>query len=639
MEKNSIIIDKPESSMFDERQSEVVLPEGYSTGYKFRRLISQVLFAAKSGCMYGVILLMELFRAPSALMKGEMRGYISGFFQRYRQATTFVIGGERLFSELMLVSKHPMETQLNLLKQIITENSCAQYGKDHNFSGIKTVEQYRNEVPINSYENLMPYIEAHLQGKADSLIAGSPCYYATTSGSTGKPKFIPVTRQIEKDAHEGSARLWSYSLYKNESKSYSGQIVVIVSPAVEGYTEGGVPFGSISGQYIKNLNENIRSKYAVPYELYEVKDYETRYYCILLLGMAAENVTMLSSTNPSTLSLLGEKGNQHRDELIEDIRYGRLNARWQLEPHIRQLVESRLTPNPERADYLLSCIEKDPDSLLRPKHYWRDLVVVACWTGGNSQVFLDRMHQWYGQVNIKDLGYLASEIRGSVPLDINKSEGVLTVDENFFEFVEEGESTLYNENYKLINQLEVGKRYRLFFTNRGGLYRYDINDIIQVKGFFNGIPKIDFIQKGKGVTSITGEKLYEQQVLDVMNRAAEAVGVKVVYFQMQARVELSRYDLFCEFERPVVNEDITLREFIETVELFMREMNLEYKTKRDSLRLSPMQLHVLGENSFESFRKWRVENGVREAQIKNVPLSSDISLVEPLSVTKIIEIK
>lgn len=637
MEKNTAIVDA--SSMgVNCLESGTQLPAGFSISYKIKNALTSVKVIGKSAVLRIAIFIIECGRMPSALKSGNSGQYFGGFLKRYMHATEFCTGGEKLLATLNFQSRYPREVQLQLLRSILKENAKTQFGKIHRFSSIDTVEQYREQVSINQYETLEPYIQEHLKGHTDILVPNTPCYYATTSGSTGRPKFVPVTPTMEKQAHQGSARLWSYTLYKNEPLAYTGKIIVVVSPAVEGYTEGGVPYGSISGQYIKNLNENIKSKYAIPYELYEVKDYETRYYCMLLLGMAHDDVTMLSSTNPSTLSLLAEKGNQHRADLIEDIRTGRINEKYVLDEAIRTLVESRLTPNPGRADYLRTCIADDPENMLRPMHYWKKLVVIACWTGGNSQVFLNRMQRWYGNVKIKDLGYLASEIRGSVPLGINSSEGVLTIDENFFEFLEEGANAC-NENYLMVDELKIGKRYRLFFTNRGGLYRYDINDIVEVKGFFNGTPTIDFVQKGKGVTNITGEKIYEQQVLDVIDKVAGIHNLKVAYYQMQARIELSRYDLFCEFENSVSDDENKLNAFISDVETLMKKTNVEYRTKRDSLRLHPMQLHLLDENSFEKFRKWRVENGVREAQIKNVPLSSDIDLITPLTVIKTITIQ
>ena len=65
-----------------------------------------------------------------------------------------------------------------------------------------------------------------------------------------------------------------------------------------------------------------------------------------------------------------------------------------------------------------------------------------------------------------------------------------------------------------IDRFEVGRRYFVFVTTGSGLYRYDMNDIVEVVGLHERTPLIRFIQKGKGVVSFTGEKLYETQVID-----------------------------------------------------------------------------------------------------------------------------
>ena len=49
-----------------------------------------------------------------------------------------------------------------------------------------------------------------------------------------------------------------------------------------------------------------------------------------------------------------------------------------------------------------------------------------------------------------------------------------------------------------------------------GLYRYFINDLIEVTGWFQKTPTIRFVQKGKGVTNVTGEKLYEFHVIEAV---------------------------------------------------------------------------------------------------------------------------
>jgi hypothetical protein len=548
-------------------------------------------------------------------------------------AAQFMSQGQELMNAFISGAHNCKQTQLDLLRSILKKHEHTQFGTDHHFNRIVTYDNYRNEVPLQDYDSLYPYMEKHLQGEPDQLVSGNPCYYATTSGSTGEPKYIPVTSEQRSGAHKGSAMLWSYSLACNSAKAMQGNWVVIVSPAVEGYAPDGTPFGSTSGQYVKDLDPAIKAKYSIPYEVYEIPDYDARYYCILLLGLADSNVSLVSSTNPSTLSLLCNKADEMKVRLINDIRLGVLDKAFAIPEDIRQLVEDRLSPNPERANYLEQCIDQDEEHKLRPTHYWPDLEVVATWTGGNSATFIDKMQAWYGKVNIKDLGYLASEIRGSIPLDLNKGDGVLTIEDNFFEFIRTDEIDHADPKTYLADEIELGCQYYLFFTNKAGLYRYNINDIVEVTGFVGNTPKIIFVQKGKGITNITGEKIYEKQVIEAVKQAEFDCQIQVNFYHCHADLDNNQYLLFAEFESGYSEQEHA--EFAQAFEHNLQNLNVEYKTKRASLRLQPAALHRLSFGALEKFKRARIASGIREAQFKTVPLSMDKKLLTSFSVETI----
>lgn len=74
-------------------------------------------------------------------------------------------------------------------------------------------------------------------------------------------------------------------------------------------------------------------------------------------------------------------------------------------------------------------------------------------------------------------------------------------------------------------ELDEGENYYIVLTTPGGLYRYDINDVVRVSGFCNQTPLIEFIRKGRDVTNITGEKLHVNQVIQAMEQALSAAGL------------------------------------------------------------------------------------------------------------------
>ena len=44
----------------------------------------------------------------------------------------------------------------------------------------------------------------------------------------------------------------------------------------------------------------------------------------------------------------------------------------------------------------------------------------------------------------------------------------------------------------------------------------------------------------------------------------------------------------------------------------------------------------LSNESFESFKNWRVSNGIREAHFKTTPLVSDDSFLDPLTIVSVV---
>ena len=99
---------------------------------------------------------------------------------------------------------------------------------------------------------------------------------------------------------------------------------------------------------------------------------------------------------------------------------------------------------------------------------------------------------------------------------------------------------------QFVRPSEAGRDYYVIITTDAGLYRYAMNDIVRVTGHFEQTPTLRFVQKGKGVTSITGEKLYEGQVIEAVNGALEALDLSASFFVALAECEESRYRLLVE---------------------------------------------------------------------------------------------
>jgi len=81
-----------------------------------------------------------------------------------------------------------------IFKDLLKVGAKTQFGKDHHFNDIKTVEEFRQAVPVRDYEAIKPYIDLVKEGRHNVLWKGQPLYFAKTSGTTSGVKYIPISK-------------------------------------------------------------------------------------------------------------------------------------------------------------------------------------------------------------------------------------------------------------------------------------------------------------------------------------------------------------------------------------------------------------------------------------------------------------
>ena len=182
----------------------------------------------------------------------------------------------------------------------------------------------------------------------------------------------------------------------------------------------------------------------------------------------------------------------------------------------------------------------------------------------------------------------------------------------------------------LADELTVGQNYFILFTTSGGLYRYNINDVVKVTGFYNATPLLEFQYKGGNVSSFTGEKITELQVTTAVKKAAVKNSVALRFFTViptfrpephyQVWVEAEAADKTlganAEAEFAAGFDTVALKELAAAIDDALAIENSEYKVKRQSLRLEKIKVSLLSPGSYERFRKYLTSRGVADAQIK-----------------------
>ncbi len=530
--------------------------------------------------------------------------------------------GWNAYRKLRLANTTPRVHSGLTLRKILLYAKDTEYGKEHNFADILTApteeelfRRYQANVPANNdYEAIRPYVEKHKEGTPDVLIPGKPVLYATTSGTTKEPKWVPISQKYLKNVYSQMTNVWLLNFVKHSRKTFAGKIVFVVGKTVEGYAPDGTPFGAVSGLVQQQASDFVKAMYASKPEIFEIKEYTSR--CYTLMRMTIEqDVTLLIAPNPSTMLEMQGTVNENLDDMIADIEQGTINDKFPIECELKARLLSYLKPNPERAAELRRL--KQQYGTVLPKHYWPNLQTLSTWKCGNTKVYVDRFQDfWPEGIFHQELGYFATECRFGLCIgDKYELNSVLFPHYHYYEFVEESELESENPRFYQIYELEEGKRYCSYVTTLSGLYRYNMNDLIEAGPKYRNTPTVHMVQKINGIVSLTGEKLHEQQFIKAVTEAQELTELKVKLYAGFAVSAESRYHFYYEF----ANQSVTQQQaetFTRVVDNMLQKHNIEYASKRDTNRLGEPKTFRLRNRSLRSFKALCLADGLRDGQFK-----------------------
>jgi hypothetical protein len=208
---------------------------------------------------------------------------------------------------------------------------------------------------------------------------------------------------------------------------------------------------------------------------------------------------------------------------------------------------------------------------------------------------------------------------------------VLDITSHFFEFIPEDEADQPHPTVLEAHEIEEGRNYFIVPTTAFGLYRYHISDLVRVTGFYHATPVIEFLSKGAHFANITGEKLSEYHVTQAMAHVVREQNLSVSTYSLAPcwDDELPYYGLFveeCEIKNP--EEGTRLAESLDTR---LAEVNIEYASKRASLRLGAVRLELLPPSTWQKWDRQRLaRTGGTLEQYKHPCLIPDTSFRDSL---------
>ena len=510
-------------------------------------------------------------------------------------------------------TQDPGVAQERKLAEILASNAQTAYGREMDFSHITDAKAFREQVPINDYDRLLPWIERMLGGEQNVLTAQEPFMYATTSGTIGFQKFIPVNQGYIKEFRHASVASGYFMLQKYPGIA-DGITLTVFSPAEEGTTAGGVPYGAISGGLYLREPLLVKKFIApIPYASYLIRDYESKYYALLRLALMLP-VTCVYTLNPSTITILVKRLHKYAERLIKDIADGTVTPPAPLDSETLKAMAPFTAANKQRARYLSALLEAGE---FQPHKIWTDLQVVCCWTGAAAAFYLTDFSEYFGNTPICDISYGASEGRGSISLGDGRQ--LLSLRSHFFEFIPEAQIDSASPEVLLAHEIEPGQNYYILFTTSAGLYRYHINDVVQVKGHYHRAPLIEFQYKGGNVCSFTGEKLTELHVTTAMSQTLALHRWRCRYFTLLPVFRPSpHYQLL--FEPEEISGDLPMPEFqgqlAAAFDQALCQTNSEYAAKRESQRLGAVAVAIIRCGAYDELRRKTSAAGAADAQFK-----------------------
>lgn len=509
-----------------------------------------------------------------------------------------------LRAPVLRAARNAARTQHQMLMTILRDNVDTTFGRAHGFASISSIEAYRDNVPIHSYDQLEPYVLSQQDGEL-ALTIEPPAYYARTSGTTGRSKDIPQTRHGLKQVKDAQKHL-ALSLWR-DTGFFKGSILGFASPAEEGRLKNGTAYGSISGSTYRSLSPLMARKFVLPPSAFSIRDLEAKYQAYALAVLVADDITGLVAANPSSLLKVQQIIQTQAPELLTALASGGGGLPDEAAVVARDIVAARGLSRVHRLRDILAA-----GGTLTPADIWPRLSAVATWTGGSCGVALGRVRSNLpANIDVVEYGYGASEFMGAANIDATANLCLPLLNHHFYEFVKRDDWDAGRHTFLGLHEIQPGEDYYIFVTTRSGLYRYDINDIVRAVPGLPDCAGLRFVQKGRGITNITGEKVSEHQIASAVVTVLEDHRLQTPGFMALADEDDARYLLHLECGTDPLPDGLA-----DQIEARLRAVNSEYDDKRGSGRLRPLLIRQFTVGACDQIKRWSVENGVREAQYK-----------------------
>ena len=455
----------------------------------------------------------------------------------------------------------PIECQQQVLDYLLARASSTVYGQQYGFKDIRSYQEFIKRAPLCTYESFYPYIERVLRGEADCLWPGTPTWFAKSSGTTNdRSKYIPLTQESLYDCHyaAGQDMLTCYLHFRPNSKLFTGKGLVLGGSHQPGQLNSGIHVGDLSAAIIENMPIFYNWLRTPEKSISLLSNWDEK------LSQAAkqvvnENVTSMYGV-PTWLMILIKK-------LLIDNQLENIGQLW---PNLEVFFHGAVNFEPYRVPF------KD---------------------------FFPNPSMTYFEI------YNASE--GIFAFQHNPDEpGMLLLTDYgvYYEFIPAAEIDRSEPSVIPLEDVQLNESYGLVISTNGGLWRYQIGDMVRFVSLkpykieISGRTKVFINAFGEELMIDNAERAIATACLHTQARVQEYT-VAPVYLQHDRR---GCHEWLIEFEVPPCN----LSEFLSSLDSALRRLNSDYDAKRSfDLAMTPPQITIIPQGTFYEWMRRRNKLG------------------------------
>ena len=453
------------------------------------------------------------------------------------------------------------EMQHEILQYLVKRGKDTEYGRKYLFSTINNYNDFAQNIPLNTYEELKGYIERMRHGERNILWPGQVKWYAKSSGTTNdKSKFIPITHEGLQNVHyQGGKDVLAYYLSNNpNSKLFSGKGLILGGSHSPNYNFSNSLVGDLSAILIENINPLANLVRVPSKEVALLSDFEVK-RDRMAKEVISQNVTNISGVPSWMLSVL--------------LRVMELSGK----KHLQEV--------------------------------WQNLEVF--FHGGIS--FTPYREQYEQLISKQDMQYMetynASEGFFGIQDDPNDKSMSLMLDYGvYYEFLPIDEFESEKPNIVPLEGVEIGRNYAIIISTVCGLWRYEIGDTIQ----FTSLRPYKFVITGRTKYFINafGEELIMDNAEKGIEAACKATGAQIsdytaapIFMDSNAKC---RHQWLIEFTKM----PDSISDFERILDSKLQEINSDYEAKRfHDVTLQQLEVVVARKNLFNDWLKLKGKLG------------------------------